>query len=70
MRERWAVVATLAFVALAVGFTVLPEVVQGSAASQAEDWTVPHTPVGRSRSPGHLDQREHGHAAAAPGPVR
>lgn len=46
MRERWPVVATLAFVALAVGFTVLPEVVQGSAASQAEDWTVPRTPWG------------------------
>ncbi len=46
MRVRWPVVATLAFVALAVGFTVLPEVVQGSAASQAEDWTVPRTPWG------------------------
>ena len=46
MRERWPVVATLAFVALAVGFTVLPEVVQGSAASQAEDWTVPRTQWG------------------------
>ena len=46
MRVRWTVVATLAFVALAVGFTALPEVVQGSAASQAEDWTVPRTPWG------------------------
>ena len=46
MRVRWPVVATLAFVALAFGFTVLPEVVQGSAASQAEDWTAPRTPWG------------------------
>ena len=46
MRYRWLVPAALSFVAALVAATAIPAIVQGSAASQAEDWTVPRTPWG------------------------
>lgn len=46
MRVRWLVAAALSFVAAVIVATAIPAIVQGSAASQAEDWTVPRTPWG------------------------
>ena len=46
MRYRWLVPAALSFVAALVAATAIPAIVQGSAASQAEDWTTPRTPWG------------------------
>ena len=46
MRYRWFVPAALSFVAAVIAATAIPAIVQGSAASQAEDWTVPRTPWG------------------------
>ena len=46
MRYRWLVPAALSFVAAVAAATAIPAIVQGSAASQAEDWTAPRTPWG------------------------
>ncbi len=46
MRYRWFVPAALSFVAAVIAATAIPAIVRGSAASQAEDWTVARTPWG------------------------
>ena len=46
MRDRWPVVAILALVAALAAAAALPGVVQGTAASQSSDYTVPRTPWG------------------------
>ena len=70
MRYRWLVPAALSFVAALVAATAIPAIVQGSAASQAEDWTAPRTPWGDPDLQGIWTNEINRHVAAASGQVR